>query len=62
MLMVFAAAAHAQLKGINQDGRIDPIPMAIAPFISGGADEAAATVSGVIANNLGRSGYFSPSA
>ncbi len=52
--------AQAQLKGINQDGRIDPVPVAIAPFLSGGADEAAATISGVIANNLGRSGYFAP--
>ena len=60
MLLVFSIAAHAQLKGVNQDGRIDPIPLAIAPFLSGGADDAAATVSGVIANNLGRTGYFDP--
>ena len=59
-LMVFSVYAHAQLKGINQDGRIDPVPVAIAPFLSNGADEEAATISGVIANNLGRSGYFVP--
>ena len=60
LIIAFPMAAHAQLKGSNQDGRIDPIPLAIAPFLSGGADEAAATVSGVIANNLGRTGYFEP--
>jgi TolB protein len=59
-LTLLAVTAQAQLKGINREGRIDPIPIAIAPFLSGGADEAAATVSGVIANNLGRTGYFSP--
>ena len=60
VLMAFAGIAQAQLKGSNQDGRIDPIPLAIAPFLSSGADEAAAAVSGVIANNLGRTGYFAP--
>jgi TolB protein len=60
MLVVLPSFARAQLKGSNQDGRIDPIPMAIAPFLSGGADDAAATVTGVIANNLGRTGYFNP--
>jgi TolB protein len=59
-MLVFATLSHAQLKGVNQDGRIDPIPLAIAPFLSNGADDAAATVSGVIANNLGRTGYFAP--
>lgn len=59
-LVFFSGYALAQLKGINQDGRIDPVPVAIAPFLSNGADEAAATISGVIANNLGRSGYFAP--
>jgi TolB protein len=60
LLWCFAFAAQAQLKGINREGRIDPIPIAIAPFLSAGADDAAATVSGVIANNLGRTGYFAP--
>jgi TolB protein len=42
-------------------GRVDPLPVAIAPFlVGGGADEAGATISGVITNNLGRSGYFAP--
>jgi TolB protein len=60
LLVVFPMAAHAQLKGSNTQGRIDPIPLAITPFLSAGADEAAATVSGVIANNLGHTGYFEP--
>ncbi len=42
-------------------GKINPLPIAIAPFLAGsGSEDAAATVSGVIANNLGRSGYFNP--
>jgi TolB protein len=52
------AVAQAQIKGSNVDGRIDPIPIAIAPFLGDG--EAANAVSGVIANDLGRSGYFVP--
>jgi TolB protein len=60
VVLMTAVVAQAQIKGVNQDGRIDPIPLAIAPFLSAGADEAAATVSGVIANNLGRTGYFAP--
>lgn len=60
VFLTCAGIAQAQLKGSNQDGRIDPIPLAIAPFLSSGADEAAATVSGVIANDLGRTGYFDP--
>ena len=60
VFLTCAGMAQAQLKGSNQDGRIDPIPLAIAPFLSSGADEAAATVSGVIANDLGRTGYFEP--
>lgn len=56
-----AAPALAQLKGMNQDGKIDPLPIAIAPFIpAGGSADAAATISGVVANDLGRSGYFAP--
>jgi TolB protein len=42
-------------------GKINPLPIAIVPFLSDGATgDAAATISGVIANNLGRSGYFNP--
>ena len=42
-------------------GKINPLPIAISPFLAeGGTEDASATISGVIANNLGRSGYFSP--
>lgn len=63
-LMMFIALpglSHAALKGINQDGKIDPLPIAIAPFSAGGdIADAAAVIAGVIANDLGRSGYFGP--
>jgi TolB protein len=52
--------AHA-VNGTVTGGKIDPLPIAIAPFISGGgAEEISATVAGVIANDLSRSGYFAP--
>jgi TolB protein len=59
-MLLFAVSAMAAITGLNDEGRVAPIPLAIAPFLSGGADEAAATVSGVIANDLGRTGYFDP--
>lgn len=62
MLAVAASSpATAQTEIDITGGRIDPLPIAIAPFIAGGgAEEAAATISGVITNDLGRSGYFAP--
>jgi TolB protein len=46
--------------GIASSGRAEPLPIAIAPFISGdGAGDVSATIAGVIANDLARSGYFS---
>ena len=40
-------------------GRINPLPIAITPFLTGeGAEEAGATLGEVISNNLNRSGYF----
>jgi TolB protein len=51
------AATEIDLTG----GRITPLPIAIAPFLaSGGAEEAGSTITGVITNNLGHSGYFNP--
>ena len=48
-------------EGVVTGGRIDPLPIAIAPFLAGGgAEETGGTLSGVITNNLGRSGYFAP--
>ena len=63
-VLAFLAAGHAARAQTEIDitgGRIDPLPIAIAPFIAGGgAEEAAATISGVVTNDLGRSGYFAP--
>ncbi|WP_421694014.1 Tol-Pal system beta propeller repeat protein TolB [Aestuariivirga sp.] len=54
-------AALAQTEIDITGGRIDPLPIAIAPFLAGGgAEETAATISAVITNDLGRSGYFAP--
>ena len=51
------AATEIDLTG----GRITPLPIAVTGFLpGGGAEEAAATISGVISNDLGRSGYFNP--
>ena len=59
-LVVLAPGAMA-VQGTVTGGKINPLPIAIAPFIpGGGAEDTAATVSGVIANDLGHSGYFNP--
>jgi TolB protein len=69
--MVFAAVIFVSIfltspaafavDGVVKGGQIDPLPIAIAPFISGGgAENEAATIAGVIANDLARSGYFRP--
>lgn len=53
--------ALAQTEIDITGGRINPLPIAIAPFLAGqGAEEAAATVTSVMSNNLARSGYFAP--
>ncbi len=53
--------AMAQTEIDITGGRIDPLPIAIAPFLAGGgAEESAGTISSVITNDLGRSGYFAP--
>jgi TolB protein len=54
-------SAFAQTEIDITGGRVDPLPIAIAPFLAGGgAEEAGGTISGVVTNNLGRSGYFAP--
>lgn len=61
LVVPFGLEASAQLRGMNTEGKIDPLPIAIAPFIpGGGAEQSAAEIAGVIANDLGRSGYFAP--
>jgi TolB protein len=58
--LMLAGAAHA-LEVDVAGGKINPLPIAVAPFLAGtGSEEAAATIAGVISNNLGRSGYFTP--
>src|SRR5213596_586422 len=57
LLVVPALAVEGTVEG----GRINPLPIAISPFLAGdGAEEASATIGEVITNNLGRSGYFNP--
>ena len=66
VLIVLAAlgmpgSALAQTEIDITGGRVDPLPIAIAPFLAGGgAEESAATISAVVTNDLGRSGYFAP--
>ena len=59
--MLIGQQAFAVTGTVNANGKIDPIPIAIAPFIAeGAASDTAATVAGVIANDLAHSGYFQP--
>ncbi|MDE2445725.1 MAG: Tol-Pal system protein TolB [Alphaproteobacteria bacterium] len=61
LLIVGISATQAlAVTGTVTGGKIDPLPIAIAPFISGDGSDIAATVAGVIANDLARSGYFNP--
>ena len=60
-LAIFASTAAHAVEGTVTGGKIDPLPIAIAPFIAdGGAAETGSTIGGVVTNNLGRSGYFAP--
>jgi TolB protein len=65
-LLALFVAAMLQLTtafavdGVVKGGQIDPLPIAIAPFVSSEGGEVSATVAGVIANDLASSGYFSP--
>lgn len=63
LLFAFALLrpAQAQTEIDVTGGRINPLPIAIAPFVAGqGGEEAAGTITSVISNNLARSGYFNP--
>ena len=60
LALVFAGPGFAVTGTVNS-GKIDPLPIAVTPFIaSGGAEKDAATVSGIVASDLARSGYFKP--
>ena len=54
----FAAPAQAQLQLRIGGGNFQPLPIAIADF--GGDPSLGGLVSGVVTNNLRRSGYFTP--
>ena len=62
LLIVTAFASQAwAVTGTVNSGKIDPLPIAVTPFIASAGSEAdAAAVSGVIANDLAHSGYFQP--
>uniref|UniRef100_UPI001BC8C2E0 hypothetical protein n=1 Tax=Escherichia coli TaxID=562 RepID=UPI001BC8C2E0 len=54
----FAGPAQAQLQLRIGGGSFQPMPIAIAEF--GGDPSLGGLVSGVVTNNLRRSGYFTP--
>jgi TolB protein len=61
VLLVWQGSIAFAVNGTVTGGQIDPLPIAIAPFIAAsGAEADAATVAGVIANDLAHSGYFKP--
>jgi TolB protein len=61
VVAVLFRPALAQTEIDITGGRINPLPIAIAPFLAGqGAEEAAGTLTSVMSNNLVHSGYFSP--
>jgi TolB protein len=61
--LVVAVSARPALavEGIVQGGQINPLPIAVTPFLAdGGTGEIAGMMNEVITNNLARSGYFNP--
>lgn len=61
VVLALMPAAKAVEIDVNK-GQIDPLPIAITAFVGGSPDaaQAGADIAGVIANNLGHSGYFRP--
>jgi TolB protein len=55
-------SAHAVTKFDLYQGNVDPLPIAISPFLAGSPSDTdvAGTVTQVITNNLRRSGLFAP--
>jgi TolB protein len=57
--LVMPHAALAQLKGTVQGGQIDPLPIAITPFVANdGSNDLADMVASVISSDLSGTGYF----
>jgi TolB protein len=60
-LAMAAGRPALAVEGTVEGGRITPLPIAIAPFLAAeGAEEQGSTIAGIVANNLGGSGYFNP--
>ncbi len=68
-VLTYATAAFAAgwgapafaVTGTITGGKIDPLPIAVTPFIAAaGSESDAATISGIVAGDLARSGYFKP--
>lgn len=57
-ILFLAVRPALAVEGVVTGGKIDPLPIAIAPFLGGG--EVAGMMNEVVTNNLGRSGYFQP--
>ncbi len=61
VFLVFTTSARADIEVDVQGGKINPLPIAIAPFVVVDSDtEIAAEIAEVITKDLQRSGYFSP--
>ncbi len=62
LVLAYCGATQAfAVNGIVTSGKIDPLPIAITPFIAAaGTENDSATISGIIASDLARSGYFTP--
>jgi TolB protein len=61
-LFLWAMPSARALEVDVSPGNINPLPIAIPAFLGGSGEEAqmGADIAGVIANNLGRSGFFAP--
>lgn len=58
---LFAQPAHAVLQIDITQGNVDPMPIAITDFLSGGQEGTVGSdISGVVTNDLERSGLFKP--
>lgn len=58
---LMAAPNAFAVTGVVNSGGINPMPIAITPFIAApGAENDAAAISGIVAADLARSGYFKP--
>ena len=61
LMLALAPRASFALDVDVSGGRINPLPIAITPFLAGGgAEEAGATLNEVISNNLGAPATSSP--